>query len=65
MANNFLQNILKYPRFFISSLSGLILVILTPFKNLLKTSQSRVVLISIILVVLTILYFILINMLAL
>lgn len=65
MPNNFLQNILRYPRFLVSSVSGLILVILTPFKNLLKTNQSRLVLISIISVILINLYLILVNMLAL
>jgi hypothetical protein len=65
MPNNFLQNILRYPRFLVSSVSGLILVILTPFKNLLKTNQSRLVLISIISVILINLYIILVNMLAL
>jgi hypothetical protein len=34
--NDFWNNISRYPRFFISSLAGLILVILTPFRNLLK-----------------------------
>ena len=34
--NDFWNNILRYPRFFISSVSGLILVILTPFINLVK-----------------------------
>jgi hypothetical protein len=43
--NNFWTNILRYPRFFISSLAGLILVILTPFKNLFKTSKLRIFLI--------------------
>nr|YP_009029469.1 hypothetical protein [Lithodesmium undulatum]AGH29000.1 hypothetical protein [Lithodesmium undulatum] len=39
--NNFWTNVLRYPRFFISSLAGLILVILTPFRNLFKTSKLR------------------------
>nr|YP_010537177.1 hypothetical protein ON770_pgp017 [Lithodesmioides polymorpha]UYC30964.1 hypothetical protein [Lithodesmioides polymorpha] len=43
--NNFWTNIVRYPRFFISSLVGLILVILTPFKNLFKTSKLRILLI--------------------
>ena len=43
--NDFWTNILRYPRFFVSSLIGLILVILTPFKNLFKNSKSRVFLI--------------------
>ncbi len=65
MTNNFLQNILRYPRFLISSTSGLILVILTPFKNLLKTKQSRLILILILLIIVITLYIILINMLGL
>lgn len=39
--NDFWQNISRYPRFFISSLAGLILVILTPFRNLLKIKKFR------------------------
>ena len=43
--NDFWTNILRYPRFFISSLVGLILVILSPFRNLFKNSKSRILLI--------------------
>jgi len=43
--NDFWTNILRYPRFFISSLVGLILVILTPFRNLFKNPKSRILLI--------------------
>jgi hypothetical protein len=32
--NDFWNNISRYPRFFISSLIGLILIILSPFRNL-------------------------------
>ena len=39
--NNFWTNIVRYPRFFISSMIGLILIILTPFKNLFKTPKLR------------------------
>jgi hypothetical protein len=42
--NDFWNNISRYPRFFISSLAGLILVILTPFKNLFKIKKFRIVL---------------------
>ena len=42
--NNFFKNILRYPRFFISSLIGLILVILTPFRNLFKIKKFQVIL---------------------
>ena len=45
--NNFWNNIFRYPRFFISSVTGLILIILTPFKNLLKTPKLRIFLILI------------------
>ena len=38
---NFWTNILRYPRFFISSLAGLILVILTPLRNLFKNPKLR------------------------
>ena len=41
--NDFWNNISRYPRFFISSLAGLILVILAPFKNLLKIKKFRIV----------------------
>ena len=43
--NNFWNNIFRYPRFFISSVTGLILVILTPFKNLFKIPKLRIFLI--------------------
>jgi len=39
--NDFLNNILRYPRFFISSVSGLILVILLPLRNFFKIKKFR------------------------
>ena len=42
--NDFWTNISRYPRFFISSLAGLILVILAPLKNLFKIPKLRIVL---------------------
>jgi hypothetical protein len=45
--NDFWNNILRYPRFFISSLTGLIIIILAPFKNLFKIRKFRVALILI------------------
>jgi hypothetical protein len=39
--NDFWKNISRYPRFFISSLAGLILVILAPFRNLFKIKKFR------------------------
>jgi len=63
--NNFWTNILRYPRFFISSLVGLILVILTPFRNLFKIPKLRIFLIISIILILIGIYFILKNMTAL
>jgi hypothetical protein len=40
--NDFWNNISRYPRFFISSLIGLILVILAPFQNLFKIPKLRI-----------------------
>ena len=37
--NKFWTNILRYPRFFISSLIGLIIIILTPFQAFLKSKN--------------------------
>ena len=59
--NDFWTNILRYPRFFISSLVGLILVILTPFRNLFKNPKSRIILIIFSVLFLVGLYLILIN----
>jgi Protein of unknown function (DUF751) len=41
---DFWNNIYRYPRFFVSSLIGLILVILTPVRNLLKIKKFRFIL---------------------
>ena len=43
--SDFWNNISRYPRFFISSMIGLILVILAPIKNLLKVPSLRIILI--------------------
>ena len=40
--NTFWKNIIRYPRFFISSLLGLIFVILTPIKSLFKISKFKI-----------------------
>jgi len=63
--NEFWKNIVRYPRFFISSVAGLILVIITPFKNLFKVQKLRIFLIIGFLLFLTTLYFILVNMMGL
>jgi hypothetical protein len=61
--NNFWENIFRYPRFFISSFTGLIVIILTPFKSFFKTSKLRFILILFIISGLLILYFTIKNML--
>jgi hypothetical protein len=63
--NNFWNNVLRYPRFFISSVAGLIIVILTPFKNLFKVRKLRVFLAIVFLIFIGILYSIISNMIGL
>lgn len=63
--NNFWRNLLRYPRFLISSLIGLILVILTPFRNIFKTPKLRLFLVLFLFLFLVSLYNILINMVGL
>jgi Protein of unknown function (DUF751) len=41
--NDFWNNISRYPRFFISSLIGLVLVILAPIRNLFKIPRFRLI----------------------
>ena len=61
--SNFWDNISRYPRFFISSMVGLILIILAPLKNLLKVPKLRVILIVFFLGFIILLYFIIQSML--
>ena len=63
--NNFWSNISRYPRFFISSLAGLILVILSPFRNLFKIPKLRILVIIFFILFVAILYNVIINMTAL
>jgi hypothetical protein len=63
--NDFWNNILRYPRFFISSLIGLILVIITPFRNLFKIPRLRLIVILMIFLVVSLFYFILKKMVGL
>jgi hypothetical protein len=60
--SDFWNNISRYPRFFISSVTGLVLVIITPFRNLFKIPKLRGVLIVSIFVVIGLLYLILKSM---
>ena len=63
--NNFLTNIVRYPRFFISSMIGLILIILKPFKNLFKIPKLRWLVILCSLIFVVSLYFVIQKMLGL
>ena len=60
--NDFWNNISRYPRFFISSLAGLILVILAPFRNLFKIKKFQFLVPIILILFILVLYFILVNM---
>ena len=63
--NDFWNNISRYPRFFISSVAGLILVILAPFKNLFKIKKLRIFVIIGFILFVGILYSIIRNMVGL
>ena len=63
--NDFLNNISRYPRFLISSLIGLVLVILTPFRNLFKIKKFRFILPILLLGFIFLIYLIIKNMVAL
>jgi hypothetical protein len=63
--NNFWNNVLRYPRFFISSVAGLIIIIVTPVKNLFKIRKLRFFLVIFLLLFIAILYGVIVNMTAL
>ena len=63
--SDFWNNISRYPRFFISSVAGLILIIITPFKNLFKVQKFRIFLIVFLLLFIFTLYTIITNMIGL
>ena len=63
--SDFWNNISRYPRFFISSLAGLILVILAPFKNLFKVPKFRIFLILSFLGIILLLYIVIRSMVGL
>lgn len=63
--SDFWSNISRYPRFFISSLAGLIIIILAPFKNLFKIKKFRILLILFFSLFIILLYLILKNMVGL
>ena len=60
--NDFWTNISRYPRFFISSLIGLILIIVAPFRNLFKIKKFRFIIPIIFFGTIGALYLIILNM---
>ena len=60
--NDFWNNVVRYPRFFISSVAGLILIIITPFKNLFKIKKLRGLVILGFILFVVLLYTIIANM---
>jgi hypothetical protein len=60
--SDFWNNVSRYPRFFISSVTGLILVMLTPFRNLLKIKKFQFILPIIFILFLGLTYIVLANM---
>ena len=62
--NDFWTNVSRYPRFFISSFAGLILIILAPLKNLFKIKKLRILLPILLIAFLLIFTFILKEMTA-
>ena len=63
--NDFWTNISRYPRFFISSVAGSMLIILTPFRNLLKIKKFQFLVPIAVIILLVGLYSIIANMTAL
>jgi len=63
--NDFWNNVSRYPRFFISSFAGLILVILAPFRNLFKMQKFRIIVPVLFLLFIIVLYNVIANMTAL
>ena len=62
--NEFWNNISRYPRFFISSFVGLILVILAPLKTVLKFKESNMFLLVLLGLLVFLFYIILRDMTA-
>ena len=54
--SDFWNNISRYPRFFISSVIGLALVIIAPFRNLFKIPKLRIFLVILIFGIIGILF---------
>ena len=63
--NDFWNNISRYPQFFISSVAGLILIIIAPFKNLFRIRRFRTFLILLFILFIVGLYIVIKSMLGL
>lgn len=60
--SDFWNNVSRYPRFFISSVIGLTLVIIAPFRNLFKIPKLRIFLVILIFGIIGVLYAVLRSM---
>ena len=60
--SDFWNNVSRYPRFFVSSVIGTALIIITPLRNLFKVPKLRIFLIFLIFGIFGLLYLILKNM---
>lgn len=59
----FWDNLLRYPRFFISSMIGLILILINPIISLLKNFKDKKIIVFFFICILITLFFILKEML--
>ena len=62
MMNKFWTNIVRYSRFIITSMLGLIFVILAPLKNLIKIKKLKIFFLVFLILFLILVYFIFKNM---
>ena len=60
--NDFWKNVSRYPRFFISSVIGLTLIIIAPLRNLFKIPRLRIFIIILIFAIIGTLFTILKSM---
>lgn len=60
---NFWENIARYPRFFVSAMLGLTLIITTPFQSLLSTNKGKILFLTGFVSIIVLILIILKNML--
>ena len=61
--NNFWENVARYPRFLISAMLGLLLILISPFQKLLRTNTGKIIFGLAIILIVSFLGFTLKNML--